>query len=256
MLDIGWTKEELETAVRESTNYSSVLRKLNLVISGNTHNVIKKYMMKFGIDFSHFKKFKNHNFHPRWTIENALVIDSEICQPNLRRLILREKLLSYKCERCGNDGFHNGEKLSLQLDHENGIRTDNRLENLRWLCPNCHSQTPTYSRSRTPQTREVERERRAEYVDLICAQCEKNFKRLKSRVNYGKNAGVEHVFCSNNCKSKYWRQSHGNYKEGPHGTLSGYFHCPKPRCRPCLDAMKNYKRDRRNKKHQDAKCNL
>ncbi len=46
---------------------------------------------------------------------------------------------------CGNKGNHNGKSLSLHLDHKNGVNNDNRLDNLRFLCPNCHSQTETYS---------------------------------------------------------------------------------------------------------------
>ena len=68
---------------------------------------------------------------------------------NLTRLkirILNNKLLEYKCAICGNLGVWNDQKLSLQLDHINGIHTDNRIDNLRFLCPNCHSQTDTFSK--------------------------------------------------------------------------------------------------------------
>lgn len=51
----------------------------------------------------------------------------------------------YSCDECGNSGRHNGRELSLQLDHINGVCEDHRVENLRFLCPNCHSQTDTYA---------------------------------------------------------------------------------------------------------------
>ena len=51
---------------------------------------------------------------------------------------------NYK-RQCGNEGFWNGKKLVLQLEHKNGIHNDHRVENLCFLCPNCHSQTDTYS---------------------------------------------------------------------------------------------------------------
>lgn len=66
---------------------------------------------------------------------------------SLKRRLLRAGLLTYHCYICGIKDWL-GEKLSLELDHINGIPDDNRLENLRLLCPNCHSQTPTYKSKR------------------------------------------------------------------------------------------------------------
>ena len=62
----------------------------------------------------------------------------------IKKIIIKEKLLEYKCEKCGNDGLWYDESIVLELDHKNGNNKDNRLENLRFLCPNCHSQTSTY----------------------------------------------------------------------------------------------------------------
>ncbi len=63
----------------------------------------------------------------------------------LRKYLHHYELKEYKCAsiKCGITEWHN-EHLTLELDHMSGVRTDNRLENLRWLCPNCHSQTPTF----------------------------------------------------------------------------------------------------------------
>lgn len=81
---------------------------------------------------------------PRWTLEQILVQNSTY--KNLERLkirLLRAGLITYRCYICSLKDWL-GEAISLHLDHINGVSTDHRLDNLRLLCPNCHSQTPTY----------------------------------------------------------------------------------------------------------------
>lgn len=63
----------------------------------------------------------------------------------IKKILRREKIIPYECEVCKNTGIHLGKSLSLQLDHRNGISNDDRIENLRWMCPNCHAQTENYA---------------------------------------------------------------------------------------------------------------
>jgi 5-methylcytosine-specific restriction endonuclease McrA len=83
----------------------------------------------------------NSNIAP---IGNLLCEKSKYVTQTVKRRILSENLISYICIECGNDGSHNGKRLTLQLDHINGNKKDHRLINLRFLCPNCHTQTDTY----------------------------------------------------------------------------------------------------------------
>ena len=82
---------------------------------------------------------------PRASYEECFCEESKIARHSVKSRIIKDSLIEYKCAICGNTGEWNDQKLVLQLDHINCINNDNRLENLRFLCPNCHSQTKTYS---------------------------------------------------------------------------------------------------------------
>ena len=61
----------------------------------------------------------------------------------LKNRLIKEKILENICSECGLNEWNN-KPINLELDHINGVRTNHKLENLRLLCPNCHSQTDTY----------------------------------------------------------------------------------------------------------------
>lgn len=77
-------------------------------------------------------------------VERFLRYGVAINGPDLKRRLLSSGKMVDICAICGQLPVHNGERLVLQLDHINGDHRDNRIENLRILCPNCHTQTPTY----------------------------------------------------------------------------------------------------------------
>ncbi len=103
-------------------------------------------MSSLQIDISHFKgRYDKGVFSAALSKEVIFTENSTISSTTVKRVLRRDKLIPYCCTKCPNTGEWLGQPLSLQLDHINGNNTDNRLVNLRWLCPNCHTQTPTYA---------------------------------------------------------------------------------------------------------------
>lgn len=142
-------KEQVAQAVLQSTSIADLLRRVGLSTVGANYKTAKKWLLSHKIDTSHFedptKQVRTFNTQRQHDSKSVLVKDSSITQAVLRRIIIRENILNYSCSSCGNEGMWNGNALTLQLDHINGINGDNRVENLRWLCPNCHSQTDTFA---------------------------------------------------------------------------------------------------------------
>lgn len=148
------SKEEFQQLFNNCSSIKDVLMSLNLRPFSYNYNLLHKRIDKENFDLEIFskncldarqqrllvlKKTKSLDLSEVFT-ENAK------CARNIvKRILISNKLINYECEVCKNPGIHLSKKLSLQIDHKNGIYNDNRLENLRWLCPNCHSQTETYS---------------------------------------------------------------------------------------------------------------
>ncbi|PPD55282.1 MAG: HNH endonuclease [Methylotenera sp.] len=145
----NWHDEtKLRAIIETSQSQSDVLRKIGLKTASNATTLVK-YIAKYEIDTSHFTPYANRKPSNGFIatplcdilIENSPHID----RSSLKRRLVKEGILEYKCAKCDNMGEWNGEPLTLHLEHKNGINNDNRRENLEFLCPNCHSQTSTYA---------------------------------------------------------------------------------------------------------------
>lgn len=139
------TQDKLQGIANQSVSLGDMIRKLGLKANSN-YVTLRKYIRELGVSTSHFlENPKARGIHPKRPLEEILVEGSTFSRWHLKRRILEENLLPYVCASCGNDGTWFGRDLSLELEHKNGISDDHRLENLEFLCPNCHSQTPTFS---------------------------------------------------------------------------------------------------------------
>lgn len=140
-------EKEFVQLVKNSQNYSEIMRKLGMSSTGASQKILKRRIKELNIDVSHFdygNQTRLASLKTKINLEKLLIKDSAYSGVTLKRRILKENLIDCVCFVCKNKGTWNNKKLSLQLDHINGIKNDHRLENLRFLCPNCHSQTETW----------------------------------------------------------------------------------------------------------------
>ncbi|WP_340378667.1 HNH endonuclease signature motif containing protein [Streptomyces sp. SS7] len=147
--EVKWTREILESAVAASTNMCEVLRHLGLEVVGGHHTHISRRIKAYGIDTSHFQvpTRKGKPWRPR-TPEGLLVEQ----RAGTARRIPSDRLkwamtttgIAEQCALCGNEAVWQGQPLPLEVDHIDGDWRNNRIENLRFLCPNCHATTDSY----------------------------------------------------------------------------------------------------------------
>lgn len=170
--------EQFVELLKKSSTISEVLFKLGYTTKGNSwgYSQIKRRMADLNLDYSIFKgKSYLANKKPDKISEQDIL--RENCKHQrtvLRRYIIKNNLIPYKCAICGCTEWQ-GKTLSLELDHINGINNDNRLENLRFLCPNCHSQTSTYG-SRNQQLNES----KYDISDELRTMVENKYKEVKN----------------------------------------------------------------------------
>lgn len=134
--------------VKENTCIRNILGALGYSrSSGSMAKKIKDRIKQLGINTDHFAICNSKTIsHPIYSMDEILVENSFYENINrLKKQLVSNNLLEYVCARCGNTGEWNGKELVLQLEHKNGIHNDHRISNLEFLCPNCHSQTNTYS---------------------------------------------------------------------------------------------------------------
>ena len=133
-------KEELIKIATTASSYADICRKCGLSSGHSVVQTVKKALGDFSIPLPSFGKLV-----PKILSDEELFVkNGKSCFAAVRNRILKKNLLHHECVKCKNTGEWMGEQITLQLDHIDGDRSNNQLSNLRWLCPNCHSQTGTY----------------------------------------------------------------------------------------------------------------
>jgi hypothetical protein len=165
-----YTEADARAAVATSLSYAEALRRLGLRPVGGNHRLFRKYVDEiWRIPTDHFDPWantrRNLNHVNRIPLEEVLVEGSTYKRAALKLRLFKEGLKRPVCEMCGQDETWNGRRLALILDHVNGVPDDNRLENLRIVCPNCAATLDTHC-GRKNKVPPVERE---------CRRCGKPF---------------------------------------------------------------------------------
>lgn len=139
-------KQKYRNIIQSSTSIKDAAEKLGLSVTNNRR--IKKLATELDVALPDYRSTE------RTTLEDVLKdkasriltkTNRRIPGARIKEIVFGLNLLQKKCSWCGCEEEWNGKKLTLQIDHINGIATDNRINNLRVLCPNCHSQTDTFA---------------------------------------------------------------------------------------------------------------
>ena len=172
-----YSDEELKDIIAQCSNIAHML--LTLKLNNVYHYKIKEFIDNNKISTSHFKLVQKNQYH--YTPSNGKTIRS---QSNFKKNLIKEEKLINKCAICNIEPIWNNKPLILHLDHINGDHHNNDLSNLRLVCPNCHSQTDTYT-GRNNKLKEPKRRPCSECKtnrvteknnNGICVQCRKNIK--------------------------------------------------------------------------------
>jgi len=138
MTDVQFTE-----LVKESKSIAQVREALGMS-GGGSQALVKQRIKELGLDVSHFLGQAIHRGKKFIDDNDIFRENSRHSEGSIRCFAMKRGLVDYACSTCNIGNTWNGKPLSLELDHINGDPTDNRVENLRFLCPNCHSQTDTF----------------------------------------------------------------------------------------------------------------
>lgn len=161
MKKVQYTKELLENIVKHCYSFAELCRRLGLVPEGSNPKTLRKKMNEFSVDYSHFtgqawnKNTNNPVYRNKYLPK--LCKNSSLSSANVKELLYKLQLKENKCENCGLSEWL-GKPIICELHHINGDSTDNRIENLKILCPNCHSQTDNFRGRNTSKVMSAQEE--------------------------------------------------------------------------------------------------
>ncbi len=174
-----FSEADARVAIASSICWADALRRLGYAVKGANYRTLQKWANRWGIDTAHFdphigRRRAAHTM--QIPLDEVLVENSTYNRFNLKRRLLAAGLLEPRCELCGQGELWHRRRMSLVLDHINGISNDNRIENLRMVCPNCAATLDTHCGRNLPR-------------DRVCPGCRESFVPRN----------IRHRYCSQKC---------------------------------------------------------
>lgn len=145
----SWSDAQLTEAVRQCVSIRRVISELGLIPAGGNYVQIQNRIKALNLDTTHFtgKRWnvgKSYHTNTRPELATLLTVNSNVQSYKLKMRLFETGIKTPQCELCGWAEMALDGRIPVELDHINGLHTDNRIENLRVLCPNCHSLQPTH----------------------------------------------------------------------------------------------------------------
>jgi len=184
-----WDDEDLKRFLPVSSTMVELIVHLNGTYAGNHLISVWRRISELGLNTSHLNGRKSIRKEDDEYLRKGEYVSSK----KLRSLLKKHK--SYMCSGCGNNGSHKGESLTLQVDHEDGDKLNNELKNLRWLCPNCHSQTKTYAKVKSGTVSKP-------IVTIPCGSCGSLIEIEEASFRSRRKKGQNKFFCNLKCSGR------------------------------------------------------
>jgi transposase-like protein len=187
-----YTEDQAREAVAASFSYAETLRRLELCATGGNRRTLRLWVNRWGLDTSHFDPNIARRAslrRPTRPLDEILVEHSTYSRNHLKDRLYLGGLKSPVCELCGQGELWRGSRMAMILDHVNGVRNDNRIENLRVVCPNCAATFDTH----------CGRKNRNEVAERECMRCGATFRPKYPR----------HRYCSRACGMRAPRSNRG-----------------------------------------------
>jgi hypothetical protein len=200
-----YSEDDARLAIAASMSWAEALRRLGMRPAGGNWKTLQRYAREvWGISTAHFDPdAMRHRGRTGRPLAEILVEDSTYNRGSLKRRLYAEGVKTRRCELCGQDEHWRGRRMALILDHINGVATDNRLDNLRIVCPNCAATLDTHCGRNLPRTK----------VEIECPRCGRTFHRVRREQRY----------CSRACGTRYervrgprpsaWKVEHPTYEQ-------------------------------------------